>query len=104
MKKTVRVFALAIVFLFALGLLASPAYAESPSKTDCEAGGGTYTHIQGVAKCTTLDPVGNSESDGGHSQKTKDTESSNGTLQNAPHHQDSCLGPGNSGEGGGPCD
>jgi hypothetical protein len=103
MKMSVRVFALAIVFLFTLGLLASPAYASSPSQQDCEKSGGTYTHVQGVASCTILDPVGQSENDGGNSQSTTDAESSNGTLQNAPHHQDSCTGPGGSGEGGGPC-
>ncbi len=63
----------------------------------------------GTVTCviTVQDPVGNSEHSGGQSQTTTttDTESSNGTLQNKPHHQESssCLGPGNSGEGGGPC-
>jgi hypothetical protein len=101
MKTTVRVFALAIVFLFALGLVASPAYAASPSERNCE---GTYTHIKGVASCVTVDPVGNSENSGGHSQTTTDEETSNGTLDNRPHHRERCTGPGNSGEGGGPCD
>jgi hypothetical protein len=101
MKRSMKWFAILIVVVLALAL--TPALADSPSEQNCEASGGTFTRVQGKVACVTEDPVGNSESDGGHSQTTTDEESSNGTLQNDPHHQDSCTGPGGSGEDGGPC-
>ena len=95
-----------MVFLIVLSIslfIAPAAFADSPSQQNCEASGGTFDRTQGTVSCTILDPVGNSESSGGHSQSTTQEESSNGTLQNQPHHQESCTGPGGSGEGGGPC-
>jgi hypothetical protein len=92
-----------LVLVLVLGLALVPALADSPSQQSCETSGGTFTRVQGKVTCVIEDPVGNSENSGGHSQTTTDQESSNGTLQNQPHHQDSCTGPGGSGENGGPC-
>lgn len=94
-----------IVFCFILTLIlsAGSAFADSPSERNCEASGGVFTRVNGKVTCAIEDPVGQSEHSGGKSQSTTDEESSNGTLQNQPHHQESCTGPGGSGEGGGPC-
>jgi hypothetical protein len=77
-------------------------FAASPSEQECLEAGGTFDRTQGVVSCTfvTVDPVGNSENSGGHSQ-TRDTtekDSSNGTLNNDPQFEESseCSGPGNS--------
>jgi hypothetical protein len=94
---------LAVMVMAVLVLGTLPARAESPSQRDCEAAGGTFTRVQGTVVCATEDPVGQSEHSGGKSQTTQEEESSQGTLQNQPHHQESCTGPGGSGEGGGPC-
>jgi hypothetical protein len=90
-------------------LAGAPAYGASPSQLECEAAGGTFERITGTVSCTFVeeDPVGNSESSGGKSQTTTTTteESSKGTLQNEPQYDETseCVGPGNSGPGGGPC-
>lgn len=90
-----------LVLCFALLLfMPTAALAVSPSERNCA---GTFDRVNGQVSCTIEDPVGNSENSGGHSQTTTEEESSNGTLQNRPHHQESCTGPGGSGEGGGPC-
>jgi hypothetical protein len=99
-RRTVSL--IAVPFFLAMGLVA-PAQAASPSERDCEAAGGTFTRDGGQVSCETEDPVGNSENSGGQSQTTTDTESSNGTLNNDPQHEEDCLGPGNSGSGGGQC-
>ena len=85
---------------------AAPAFAASPSQTQCEADGGTFSRDGGTVSCVypvVSDPVGNSESSGGKSQTrdTQDTESSNGTLNNNPKHEETntCEGPGNSSSG-----
>jgi hypothetical protein len=101
MKRRVKLVLTLAALMFVLSINA--AFATSPSETDCTTQGGVFERVNGQVTCTILDPVGNSESDGGHSQSTTDEESSNGTLQNQPHHQESCTGPGGSGEGGGPC-
>lgn len=100
-SRAAKKLVLFLVLLLALAFV--PALADSPSERDCEAAGGTFTRVQGKVTCVIEDPVGNSENSGGHSQTTTDEESSNGTLQNQPHHEESCTGPGGSGEGGGPC-
>ncbi len=92
-----------LCFILVLVLSAGAAFATSPSEQKCDLDGGTFTRIQGKVTCITEDPVGQSEHSGGKSQTTTDKESSNGTFQNEPHHQQSCTGPGSSGEGGGPC-
>lgn len=101
MRSVVRLIALAI--MLCLAMWATPAFAESPSERNCEAAGGDFSRVNGKVTCSIEDPVGNSENSGGHSQTTTEKESSQGTLKNRPHHQESCTGPGNSGEGGGPC-
>lgn len=110
MKKKLRNVLIAMVGASALFLMApSPGHAVSPSEQNCREQGGTFDRTQGEVSCTfvTVDPVGNSENSGGHSQNntSTDTESSNGTLQNQPQHEESsvCVGPGNSGPGGGQC-
>ena len=75
----------------------------SPSETECLEAGGTFDRDGGQVSCEILDPVGNSANSGGQSQSTTETESSNGTLNNRPKHEEDCIGPGNSGSGRGPC-
>lgn len=90
-----------VLLVLSLGLIGVPAaFGESPSERNCA---GTFDRTRGEVSCTVLDPVGQSEHSGGQSQSTTEEESSNGTLQNRPHHQESCTGPGGSGEDGGPC-
>lgn len=100
------------ILLSTLGMILAmggSALAQSPSQTECEEAGGTFERVQGTVTCTFVeeDPVGQSEASGGQSQTTTTTEeeSSKGTLQNEPQHEESseCVGPGNSGPGGGPC-
>ena len=110
MKKKLRNVLIAMVGASALFLMApSPGHAVSPSEQNCTEQGGTFDRTQGEVSCTfvTVDPVGNSENSGGRSQNntSADTDSSNGTLQNEPQFEESsvCVGPGNSGPGGGQC-
>ena len=100
MRAIPKVLLLCLIFVL---MTAGAALAESPSERDCDAENGTFSRIQGEVSCVTVDPVGNSENSDGKSQTTVDDESSNGTLNNRPHHEESCTGPGGSGEGGGPC-
>lgn len=93
---------IALVAVF-MCLAMAPAFADSPSEEECDARNGTFDRTRGVVTCTVLDPVGNSERSGGKSQTTEEEESSNGTFNNRPHHEESCTGPGGSGEDGGPC-
>jgi hypothetical protein len=99
-----------LITVFAMVIATSPiVIAQSPSQRECEAAGGTFTRSQGTVTCVieTEDPVGNSEKSGGKSQSTTKTEedSSQGTLNNKPKFQedDSCAGPGNSGESSSHC-
>ena len=94
----------AVTGLLLLGV--APAFAASPSQLECEAAGGTFSRDGGTVTCVypvVSDPVGNSENSGGKSQTrdTQDTESSNGTLNNNPKHEEdtACSGPGNSSSG-----
>jgi hypothetical protein len=99
MRKLVSLLAAVAMTL----VISAPVLAVSPSQRDCEAAGGTWDRTQGEVSCTftTSDPVGNSENSGGKSQTvdSEETESSNGTLNNKPKHQESseCTGPGNGG-------
>ena len=74
---------------------ASPAFAASPSQTQCEEAGGTFVRDGGTVKCLVSDPVGNSENSGGKSQTRDEETTSNGTLNNRPKHQECTSGPGN---------
>ena len=101
MRSYSRILFAVMVVLFCLSI--APAFADSPSEEECDARDGTFDRTRGVVTCVVLDPVGNSENSDGKSQATEEEESSNGTLNNRPHHEESCTGPGGSGEGGGPC-
>jgi hypothetical protein len=107
-RMQMRIVTILSVMLMVLAVAAS-ALAKSPSQTECEEAGGTFDRTQGTVTCTFVeeDPVGQSEASGGHSQTTTttDEESSKGTLKNEPQHEETseCVGPGNSGPGGGPC-
>jgi hypothetical protein len=99
---------LGVLMLSTLAVAPSGAVASSPSQQACEAGpdgdpsttadNGVFDRSGGKVSCTysTTSHVGNSD----HSQTTDttDTESSNGTLNNTPKHQekDTCDGPGGS--------
>jgi len=99
MSKFFRLVALlTLLGLSALALAPSSTVAASPSQEECEASGGTFSRDHGQVSCIyeSSEHLGNSE----HSQTvdTTETESSNGTLNNTPKHQesDSCDGPGGS--------
>lgn len=77
----------ALIALSAASVLG--AQATCPDGSDPVRDGGTVS-------CTTVDPVGNSESSGGHSQETTDSTTSNGTIKNEPQKETECTGPGNS--------
>ena len=102
MKRALATTAIAVLCLTG----AAPAFAASPSQTQCENSGGTFSRDGGTVSCVypvVSDPVGNSERSGGKSQTvdTQETESSNGTLNNKPKHEETstCEGPGNSSSG-----
>ena len=101
MRSKSRLLMFLVILVMCLGM--APALADSPSEEECEAQNGTFDRTRGTVTCTILDPVGQSEHSGGRSQATEEEESSQGTLDNRPHHEESCTGPGGSGEGGGPC-
>jgi hypothetical protein len=100
MHRLVSILA-ALVLLFALS---ATALGASPSQTNCEAAGGTFTKSGGTVSCTfmTDETVGNAP-DNSNAQRVEstETESSNGTLNNKPKHGESseCDGPGNGGSG-----
>ena len=102
-EKKMKKLLVVMLALMALMAMAVPAMAISPSEQACIDSGGNWAKDGGTVSCThtTSDPVGNSESSGGKSQSrdTSDTDSSNGTLNNDPQFEedDSCTGPGNSG-------
>ena len=103
MKRALATTAISVLCL--LGA-APTAFAASPSQLECEAAGGTFDRTNGEVSCVypvVSDPVGNSERSGGKSQTvdTQETESSQGTLNNKPKHEEtsSCEGPGNSSSG-----
>jgi hypothetical protein len=83
----------AVVMLFALS---ATALGASPSERDCEAAGGTYTHVQGEANCELTETVGNAPATS-NAQTVDSSESSQGTLDNKPKHQQECTGPGQGG-------
>ena len=80
--------------------VAPGASAASPSQTDCEADGGTFTRTNGSVSCVvvTSDPVGNSESSGGKSQSrdTSTDDGGQGNLDNKETTESTSSGPGNS--------
>ena len=99
MSKFFRVAALlTLLGLSSLTVAPSGAVAASPSQEQCEASGGTFIRDHGQVSCIyeSSEHLGNSE----HSQTvdTTTTESSNGTLNNKPKHEEdeSCNGPGGS--------
>jgi hypothetical protein len=71
--------------LLAIGPIVSQA--ASPSQTECEDRGGTFSREQGTVICT--DPVGNSQSE---NAQTVDT-NGKGNLTN--EKKTACEGPGN---------
>ena len=103
MKRALATTAISVLCL--LGA-APTAFAASPSETACTDAGGTFERVNGQVSCVypvVSDPVGNSERSGGKSQTvdTQETETSNGTLNNKPKHEETstCEGPGNSSSG-----
>ncbi|MDP3969595.1 MAG: hypothetical protein Q8Q02_15090 [Nocardioides sp.] len=102
MHRFLAIIAASIAALAMSLALSTSANAASPSQTECEASGGTFDRTQGTVTCTyptVSDPVGNSEKSGGKSQTvdTTEEESSKGTLNNKPKHEETseCTGPGN---------
>jgi hypothetical protein len=90
----------ALALTLSLGLTATLAASPTQQQADCAAQGGTYEKVGGTVTCTIIvvDPVGNSESSGGHSQETTTTggESTNGNLDNNPQSTplpEECTGP-----------
>ena len=66
--------------------LALPAFAVSPSQRECEAQGGTFTRSGGTVSCVIVDEGKPHPQD---KFEEEQTESSQGTLQNRPHHEES---------------
>ena len=98
MHRLVSILA-ALVMLFALS---ATALGASPSQRDCEAAGGEFTKDGGTVSCTfmTEETVGNAPTNSNaQTVESTETESSNGTLNNRPKHEESseCDGPGNGG-------
>jgi hypothetical protein len=89
---------LGVLMLSTLAVAPSVAVASSPSQQACEADGGVFDRDGGKVSCTysTTSNVGNS--DNSQTTETTDTESSNGTLNNSPKHEEknTCDGPGGS--------
>ena len=81
-----RITTLIVAALFAMALMAPAALAVSPSQQECEAQGGTFTRTQGTVSCVIVD-------EGKPHPRDKfasiEEESSQGTLQNQPHHEES---------------
>ena len=91
---------LALAIVLCLAMWAAPSFATSPSEENCQ---GEFSRVRGKVTCLIEDPVGQSEHSGGKSQTSEEGESSQGTLKNRPHHEESCEGPGGSGENWGGC-
>jgi hypothetical protein len=84
-----RITMLAVTAMFVLAL-AVPAFAASPSETDCVASGGTFDRTGGEVSCTTV-------VEGKNKNFTDtNTQESNGTLNNDPQFSESdvCAGTG----------
>ncbi len=70
--------------------MALPVLAASPSQTQCEASGGTFTKVNGTDTCTSTTHVGNST----NSATATSTDSGQGNTGNKT--TSTCSGPGNS--------
>ena len=106
LKKLFITAAIAVPLALSLGVVApsGDALAASPSEQQCKAAGGDFTRDGGQVKCvypTQSEPVGNSDKPNDHKQTVDTTpeETSNGTLNNKPKHEEAapCKGPGNGG-------
>ena len=98
MHRLVSILA-ALVLLFALS---ATALGASPSERNCIAAGGEWNKDGGQVSCTftTDETVGNApETSNAQRVESTETESSQGTLNNKPKHEESseCDGPGNGG-------
>jgi hypothetical protein len=89
----------AAVGMLSFLVFAPLAQAVSPSQQECEDASGTFTRIQGTVTCVIEqepEKVGNAPPHS-NAQETQITEeeSSKGTLQNEPQHEEetSCTGP-----------
>lgn len=98
MHRLVSILA-ALVMLFALS---ATALGASPSERECVAAGGSFQRNGGTVSCTfaSEETVGNAPAtSNAQTVESTETESSNGTLNNTPKHEQSsdCTGPGNGG-------
>lgn len=108
MLKLMRLLALLTAVLMLSMAFVSSAAAVSPSQRECEAAGGTFSREQGTVTCIIVSEetvgIAPEHSNAQRVEKTN-KESSKGTLQNQPHHQESseCDGPGKSGDNSANC-
>jgi hypothetical protein len=89
LKMIKRIPTLVVAALFVLAL-AVPAFAASPSQTQCEASGGTFTKSGGQVSCVTVEE--------GKNPKFTDTNttSGQGNISNKQQTSDECGGTGSS--------
>jgi hypothetical protein len=82
-----RITTLVVAALFMLAL-AVPAFAASPSQTQCEADGGTFTKSGGQVSCVTVEE--------GKNPKFTDTQTTTGqgNISNKQQQSDECAGTG----------
>ena len=88
MRRLLLVFAVMAVMAAMVAAMAVPAFAASPSQTQCESSGGTFDRTQGTATCTTTDT--------GKNPKFTDTvtTSGQGNIGNKTETSDVCDGTG----------
>jgi hypothetical protein len=100
-KQVVATLAAAAIMTGGVVTMTMVSNAASPSQTQCESAGGTFSRTNGSVSCVypvVSDPVGNSESSGGQSQTvdTQTTTGGQGNSGNKATKNDTCAGPGNS--------
>jgi hypothetical protein len=87
-KSRTALMLLGSISLFAFGTTAT--LAASPSQTQCEASGGTFTNEAGTKVCVSAPkPVGNCQNNS--CQTTTNTDTGQGNLGNKP--TSACTGP-----------
>ena len=86
MKRIIMMLTVAALMVAAMTVTAAGAFAASPSQTQCEAGGGTYTHDQGQAKCVypEVTTQGKNTNQPKFQQTSQTTDTGQGNISNKP--------------------
>jgi predicted lipoprotein with Yx(FWY)xxD motif len=85
-RRLLLVFAVMAVMAAMVAAMAVPAFAASPSQTQCESSGGTFDRSGGQVSCT-FDAKNDKQ------PKFDSTTTSNGTLNNQPQKTEDPCGP-----------